>query len=75
MIPALVIVGTLLLVWFVLVVVISGDGTVPTCPHCGHAYFIEGPPHNKTACEVAKLRREVAEWRAECTGQTTENDQ
>lgn len=32
------------------------------CPHCGHWWGLsgsEGPPHDRTACEVAKLRRDV----------------
>lgn len=33
-----------------------------TCPDCGH-YFggIEGPAHDRTACEVAKLRKALVE--------------
>lgn len=34
-----------------------------TCPHCGHYYMMDGPPHNDTACEVAKLRKDLHDRR------------
>lgn len=46
------------------------------CPDCGHWWGLsgpEGPPHDKAACEVAKLRREVAALRADLSGRGAES--
>jgi hypothetical protein len=34
--------------------------SIPTCPQCGHLYGEIGFPHDKVACELAQLRREIS---------------